>query len=557
MMVETEQLFNWLEFIDRIIKHDDKFIENNCIIDYKNIKSLLCPIIFCNPHSIDRLCIDYIENDGKLFEKCSNINRKDSKKSNHYRSKGNNSYGHGLWNQCLHFYSQSLQFAPVSSSVDYESESLPLAYGNRSAANFKLGRYESSLFDLHMAIKYGYGKFKSENKLRNRQIECLLRLNRMDEAKNISNEFGIDFAELNSKPIDNQIQKESEKMESETMEFRDKSNRIFSSKVRLSWNDQHGRGVWAGDETIKSGEIVLIERPYVHVLLSFFERRFCHHCCRRLLVDDQFEICHNCSNVSYCSHECQKNSWHEYHQYECSILPFLWQFGIGHLVYRLMAKTDIDLIVNTYQTFMNKSYEEIEQNLEPFIEPPSKSTLQSSTYSSLFSLQTHQNHTDSINLVAYRITATIIIELLFRTNRYQNQNNDNMNQKSDLKQILINVCFRHLCQTIINSHTIMVPSGDHDGGHSITPIATAFYPSLSLLNHSCDPNIQINYTNGIECIVRTNRTIQSNEQIYNCYGIDHCLHNYNERQQLLLDQYFFHCKCQICCLQHKKDSNSK
>ncbi|KAH9418875.1 SET and MYND domain-containing protein 4 [Dermatophagoides pteronyssinus] len=91
-----------------------------------------------------------------------------------------------------------------------------------------------------------------------------------------------------------------------------------------------------------------------------------------------------------------------------------------------------------------------------------------------------------------------------------------------------------------------------DSNDCSIPIATAFYPSLSLLNHSCDPNIQIIFKNGIECFVRSNRTIRSNEQIFNCYGINYRSADYKQRQQLLSDQYFFHCKCQICKNESKK-----
>ncbi|XP_075680336.1 protein-lysine N-methyltransferase SMYD4-like [Dermatophagoides pteronyssinus] len=476
-----------------------------------------------NPDHMIKICHDYIDN-SKLIEKCLKINRKNSKKSYEYRLKGNECYVRGLWNKCLYLYSQSLQYAPVSND-----DSLPLAYGNRSAVNFQLERYELSILDIQMAIDNGYGNYKSETKLRNRQIECLLRLNRLDDARQISDMFGIEF----SKP---KIFDSTEKpiASSENEKIPEKIG-LFSSKVCLSYDNHYGRYVRAGNnKSIESNELILIEHPYVHVLLPHFECKYCHHCCRQLSTIDQFECCSKCSIIAYCSNECRKNSWQQYHQYECSFLPFLWQFGIGHLVYCLMAKTDVDLILDIYQDSLNKSSKEIEQNLQPFLQPSSSTS--KSTYHALFSLKTHQNQMNPVDIFFYRMTATLIIELLFRKNRYQTL------KIKHLKQILIDVCFRHLCQTIFNSHTIMIP----DSNDCSIPIATAFYPSLSLLNHSCDPNIQIIFKNGIECFIRSNRTIRSNEQIFNCYGINYRSADYKQRQQLLLDQYFFHCKCQIC-----------
>lgn len=138
-------------------------------------------------------------------------------------------------------------------------------------------------------------------------------------------------------------------------------------------------------------------------------------------------------------------------------------------------------------------------------------------------------------------------------------------------------------------------------------IATAIYPTTSLMNHSCKPNIisrwviletnfihdsfhvcslffEYMYSSGrllaycrcsiyqshFSCprttlwlfhiqfnvlrssfhndmlVVRATRDIPKGEQVYNCYGPHHKKMNTSERQQILKDQYFFTCKCEPC-----------
>ena len=48
-------------------------------------------------------------------------------------------------------------------------------------------------------------------------------------------------------------------------------------------------------------------------------------------------------------------------------------------------------------------------------------------------------------------------------------------------------------------------------------IATALYPSASIMNHSCEPNI-INSFSGEWLIVKAQTNIPKGQEVYNCYG---------------------------------------
>ncbi|XP_071790711.1 SET and MYND domain-containing protein 4-like isoform X1 [Asterias amurensis] len=97
---------------------------------------------------------------------------------------------------------------------------------------------------------------------------------------------------------------------------------------------------------------------------------------------------------------------------------------------------------------------------------------------------------------------------------------------------------------------------DRQGGNSIDPVvdttrqvrvATAVYPTASLLNHACEPNIIASF-DGDVLSIRAIRNIEAGEEILHCYG-PHAKHMSKEdRQRALQEQYFFTCSCDACKL---------
>lgn len=76
-------------------------------------------------------------------------------------------------------------------------------------------------------------------------------------------------------------------------------------------------------------------------------------------------------------------------------------------------------------------------------------------------------------------------------------------------------------------------------------IFTAIFPRISLFNHSCDPNIR-NRFNDKELVIYSRRAINNGEEVLNCYGPNSKLNLRLERQELLDQQYHFHCDCVSC-----------
>lgn len=134
-------------------------------------------------------------------------------------------------------------------------------------------------------------------------------------------------------------------------------------------------------------------------------------------------------------------------------------------------------------------------------------------------------------------------------------------------------------------------------------IATAIFPTLSILNHSCCPNTSLVFSTGatvepsgsdlsgdrssvskgVTVTVRAANDVAAGQEILHCYGepISHfskhvsaeCLpavtllplgsgpHNkrmaVRERQRLLLDQYYFLCQCEACSLSKQRQQQQQ
>ncbi|EDO35173.1 predicted protein [Nematostella vectensis] len=76
-------------------------------------------------------------------------------------------------------------------------------------------------------------------------------------------------------------------------------------------------------------------------------------------------------------------------------------------------------------------------------------------------------------------------------------------------------------------------------------IASAIYPTASLLNHACDPDVLVSFVDGV-LVARATHNIAPGSGITHCYGphVNHMPRE--ERQKLLYKQYFFTCQCSAC-----------
>ena len=117
----------------------------------------------------------------------------------------------------------------------------------------------------------------------------------------------------------------------------------------------------------------------------------------------------------------------------------------------------------------------------------------------------------------------------------------------------------HLLQCRTNAYALTALHDPHDDGDGDveatvlenvatveqTRVAVAVYPQASLFNHSCEPNVLVQFQ-GRRLQLRASHPISSGAELFNCYGPHRAHHSFEERQAALWEQYFFRCGCAPC-----------
>lgn len=142
---------------------------------------------------------------------------------------------------------------------------------------------------------------------------------------------------------------------------------------------------------------------------------------------------------------------------------------------------------------------------------------------------------------------------------------DLLEEACDWDNLVGALIFRHVGQLVSNGHAIvdfrqniftteplklMLFKWQANGGglHLLLKsqrVFTGIFPKISMLNHSCAPNIR-NKFDGRTLTIYAASDIRKGQEIFNCYGPNYKLMSFQERQDSLRLQYNFHCKCIKC-----------
>ncbi|XP_023327551.1 N-lysine methyltransferase SMYD2 [Eurytemora carolleeae] len=80
----------------------------------------------------------------------------------------------------------------------------------------------------------------------------------------------------------------------------------------------------------------------------------------------------------------------------------------------------------------------------------------------------------------------------------------------------------------------------------LTEIGSAVFPTLLLLNHSCEPNTIRISGFGNQVVMVAKRKIKKGQEITDNYGIHHLSLPFEERQECLKRGFSFSCCCEAC-----------
>ncbi|XP_064115401.1 SET and MYND domain-containing protein 4-like isoform X1 [Macrobrachium nipponense] len=483
-----------------------------------------------------------------LYKKCDD-HGKSEKLALEAKEKGSKEYVKKKDVDAQHSFTESLRLAPEDSPV------LPLAYGNRSAVLFQLKKYKEALTDIKRAVDSGYPN-SILHKLLPRRCLCFIKL-----GDKIRAEAALELCKKHVSVIPSEAKEKYQKtlqdLEKKVKElqpgitakpdeplplpalYKGESSNVtyMSCALEMRVNEPFGRYVVAA-EPIQRGSVVFVEKPYAAILLPEYHLTHCHSC---FMPTANPIPCRSCRDAIFCNEECREKA-HVWHQYECGILHILSAVGIAHLALRV-------ILVTGWKVYSKISTEDVKDRI-PGLNNHRVYGGRNPTdaYRAVYHLMPHLDTSCPEDQLQYCLAALLLSSAVLDKTLFSKQKNDGQ----DITVIQLGTAvMRHIAQLVANAHAItqVVSERPDESSHFETVaqkrIASAIYPTASLMNHSCQPTIINSFINEW-LVVRTIQDVKQGEQVYNCYGPHYCRQTYKERQEILKHQYFFLCLCGPC-----------
>ncbi|KAK2715232.1 SET and MYND domain-containing protein 4-like [Artemia franciscana] len=396
-------------------------------------------------------------------------------------------------------------------------EDRAVAISNRSASLFFLEQYEDCLLDVESVYDLVPTMTKAKLDLRKSKCEMLIHKEKLIKNKNID-----ELPEL--------------------LAGENKLITSMSAALTVPYSQTKGRHVIT-TKFVHAGDTLFKEQPYTAVLLAKNGLSHCSFCFRK--VSEQYVVCRICGDAVYCDYECRKSD--KSHDNECGLAPFLQSLGIAHLVWKIITGIGIEKLADVHDNCLLETV--TNENIVHCYED------KENPYLSVLYLNSHILDMNSGDLAQYAMSALMLnLFLKLKTNVYAGFDDDIFN-------IVSNFFLRHICQMICNAHAITELSEDSNNESNLVlesqdRIATAIYPSASLMNHACDPTI-INSFSGRTLIVRAVKDVKTGGEIFHCYGPHFARTPTPERRESLKLQYFFDCGCPYCTDPKLTDLNQR
>ncbi|KAL0280425.1 UNVERIFIED_CONTAM: hypothetical protein PYX00_001719 [Menopon gallinae] len=418
-------------------------------------------------------------------------------------------------------------------SAQPKSRALSQAYSSRSTVLYLMGHYRESINDIDMALSIlSIGSPERPSLLVLKSV-LLSAVGENEKAKKVltsahslrdklpSEDIRLNSEINNAETIIKRGKLIEKQEELELPKLKHGENPTFpgaSNCVELKYSEEKGRHVIAKCD-INVGDVLFLEKSFSFVIHNKF---YCEACCKYVVAPVP---CEYCTVVQYCSEKCRDSAYESFHKFECGYKQALMYTGIAQLALRIILKAagDFDTLKKRISS-LNKG----------------KSIIGEDIYENVYNLLDHTASLDITDLIKYSLVA-IFISILIFDNSYGTPTDLNI-------QSCANVILRHIVQVISNSHSICTSnSASPTSGLDLKErrIGSAIYPSVSMMNHSCETSIVEGFHQDI-FVGRACKKIKKGEEVYSNYGPNCILTDRLSRQKRLKDQYHFECKCPRC-----------
>nr|CAD7416111.1 unnamed protein product [Timema poppensis] len=507
----------------------------------------------------------------KISEKrCEKCDKKCEKMKNSAEDTSKNHW------EVLKYYNEAIKFAPSHSNYT------PFLYASRSGVLYSLQFFSLALKDIARSLNYSL-PIKTTINLQVMRGSCYFSMEKWCQAE--STFLGV-IDIIRSSSLNNvekvkftgeilpKLKYVKEKLHNKDKEQpkpnHDKSLRSIadfpslyngpntnipaaSSALKCNWTPEKGRGLFANQD-IKIGSVVIVEKPFAWTSSKEAMLDHCLHCCKYTIAPIP---CPGCSSVCFCDEECREKAMNQYHIFECPILDHILESKdlscMGLLVYRIIITANTQAITRSematvlHKTEANENNTSVESKLNFISESLSCDETEQSlnsipvnfsseSYVSVYNQVTNTDRRTASDLLKRTVTACFLLRCL------QSVVGDNKDEILVGSRLLT-----HLQSCACNAYQIseqIVPQGDIKNSKE-AEIGGAVYPTVSLCNHSCSPNV-VRHSKGRYCIVRAIRIIKKGEEILDNYGPHFLANTQSERQIQLQSQYFFKCHCEAC-----------
>lgn len=417
---------------------------------------------------------------------------KSERVSTHYRNLGNQHFQQSQDYMAWQYYNLSLLHAPPT------SDTYSVAIANRSAVLCSLNKYTECMVDIEKVFSMKYPE-KLRIKLLKRQSFCTENVSKQEPDEYVKQKSRIDDL-LNMKTPPHP------------------SYPCASSKLEVVFNDQMGRHVIARGD-IGPGEVLIKEEPYFTLLLKSQCLFSCSYCLSR---NANLYPCHSCCFALYCSTECRKKAWKDYHNVECPMVPSLVDMDFTKL--ELLSLRTVIKARSEHASWKDlyRTIEEAElrhrTGYQGFIKEGDKWVYHSQRYPAIHMLATNVEKRSISDLFQKSVTAVAFLHLLKRLTDFLKC--PDPVEANEVYKCVAGLLLHHIMTSPTNMHGISSNNENAEGNYvDEVSLASAPYAFLSLLNHSCTPNVvRFSKLGTGEVTLFALRPIKRGMQIFDNYG---------------------------------------
>lgn len=389
----------------------------------------------------------------------------------------------------LEWYNKSLCYAP------FGSDSMGIAYANRSAIYLGAGFYNFCLENIELALANDYPE-KLKPKLEQRKKECLeLMNNNIDSFEKYSKEnrnIKLSYAANDKIPF-------------------------VINGLEYANSPEYGRHVRATHD-LYPGDVIIVEKAYSKSLLNSAVYSYCANCLEPKFFN--LKPCNKCTMTMYCSEKCETESWQRFHKYECPIIS-----GIFTLFTKIMIIT-IRTTLIAFTLFKEPEQlmdciDSINLDTENAFNLDYNNPNEETLFRAVYALATNEASRNIPDMFQRSNLCAIAWHLL-----KDHTDLPKLLKNEAMENLFLNIMFRFAQAAAVNYHSLSNMSKTNDasvvfeGAYSPKQFGSGSFAMCSLINHSCAPNIvRINGSvNGNHNIVIVNKVIRKGEQLFDNYG---------------------------------------